>query len=723
MSSTIWSMYAVACGILVGRRQPRVSMALPPLGLVPLGDLLRPAALLVRSSDDLVVDVGDVRDVVDLDPGVLEVAAQDVVDERETAVTDVRRPVDGRPADVQAEPAGLARLELGRCDPGPCHEGAAREYRTRPMQAPRVPDKPSLEGLEDRWSARWEKDGTYRFDVTKDRADVYSIDTPPPTVSGSLHVGHVFSYTQTDIVARYHRMTGKAVFYPIGWDDNGLPTERRVQEYFGVSCDPSLAYDPDFVLPPPPGERDKNARPVPISRPNFIELCLVLIAEDEQAFEQLFRKLGASVDWTQHYTTISEASRRASQRGFLRLLARDRGLPARGPDAVGRRLPDRRGPGRARRQGGAGLLPPASFREVIRRRSRRRDRDDPPRAGSGLRRARRPPDDDRYQTCSAAEVLTPAVRGRPSRSSPTSSPSRTRASGIAMICTFGDLTDVTWWRDLSLPTRSVVGAGRPARTGAVRRARLGVRRRLCGRTRHLRRDRRPADQPRPGADRGAPPGVRRPARRAATDHPCRQVLRDGASGLSRSSPPGSGTCARSTTARRSCARGRELQWHPEHMRARYEAWVEGLTGDWNISRQRFFGVPSRSGTGSTTSGEVLGDGLLLASEDRLPVDPSTDVPDGYTEDQRGKPGGFVGDPDVMDTWATSSLTPQIAGKWEEDPELFADRLPDGPSPASARDHPDMALLDDRALGARAREGAVASRRDLGMDPRSRTGRR
>ena len=190
------------------------------------------------------------------------------------------------------------------------------------MATPRVPDRPSLEGLEDRWAARWEEDGIYRFDPAHGRADVYSIDTPPPTVSGSLHVGHVFSYTQTDMVARHQRMTGKAVFYPIGWDDNGLPTERRVQDYFGVSCDPSLPYDANFVPPPHEHKREKNARAVPISRPNFIELCNILITEDEKAFERLYRKLGASVDWTQHYTTIGEVSRRASQRGFLRLLAR-----------------------------------------------------------------------------------------------------------------------------------------------------------------------------------------------------------------------------------------------------------------------------------------------------------------------------------------------------------------------------------------------------------------
>ena len=136
-----------------------------------------------------------------------------------------------------------------------------------------VPDKPALEGLEGKWAERWKADDTYRFDRSQPRENVYSIDTPPPTVSGSLHVGHVFSYTHTDLIARFQRMTGKAVFYPMGWDDNGLPTERRVQNYFGVRCDPSLPYDEDFTPP----EKPDAKKQIPISRPNFVELCERLV--------------------------------------------------------------------------------------------------------------------------------------------------------------------------------------------------------------------------------------------------------------------------------------------------------------------------------------------------------------------------------------------------------------------------------------------------------------
>ena len=187
-----------------------------------------------------------------------------------------------------------------------------------------LPDKVGVDGLEDKWREVWDESEVYKFQGTRDRKAVYSIDTPPPTVSGHLHVGHVFSYTHTDVIARFKRMNGYDVFYPMGWDDNGLPTERRVQNYYGVRVDTSLKYDPDFVPPfeGTDGKKIDAKDQVPISRKNFIELCEKLTAQDEKQFEALWGWQGLPIDWTQTYHTIGEHPQRVAQKAFLRNLAR-----------------------------------------------------------------------------------------------------------------------------------------------------------------------------------------------------------------------------------------------------------------------------------------------------------------------------------------------------------------------------------------------------------------
>ena len=195
--------------------------------------------------------------------------------------------------------------------------------------------------------------------------NVYSIDTPPPTVSGSLHVGHVFSYTHPDLIARFQRMRGKSVFYPMGWDDNGLPTERRVQNYYGVRCDPSLPYEADFTPP----EKPDPKRQVPISRPNFVELCEQLVAAGRAGLRALWRPLGLSVDWNAALHDDRRQVARPAQPARVPAQPRPRrGLPPGGTDPLGRHLPDRGRPGRARGAGVRRRLPPGRLPPARRRR-------------------------------------------------------------------------------------------------------------------------------------------------------------------------------------------------------------------------------------------------------------------------------------------------------------------------------------------------------------------
>jgi valyl-tRNA synthetase len=531
-----------------------------------------------------------------------------------------------------------------------------------------VPEKPTLDGVEEKWASVWDEQGVYRFDRTVEREQVYAIDTPPPTVSGSLHVGHVFSYTHTDAVARFQRMRGKSVFYPMGWDDNGLPTERRVQNYYGVRCEPTLPYDPAFepAEPASGGSASSGGQQQPVSRRNFIELCERLTAQDEKAFESLWRKLGLSVDWRYTYQTIDDRARAVSQRAFLRNLARGEAYRAQAPTlwdvtfrtAVAQaELEDRERPAayhhlRFRSAADGRALEIATTRPELL-----------PACVAVVAH----PDDERYRDLFGSSAVTPVFGVEvPILAHRLADPEK--GTGLVMVCTFGDTTDVVWWRELDLPTRSVLGRdGRfladPPQAiaeGAAGQAYA----QLAGATPHTARERMVALLREAGDLIGEPRPISHFVKfYEKGDKPLEIVasrqwyLRNG---------------GRSDALReRLLSRGKELHWHPDYMRTRYEAWVQGLNGDWLISRQRFFGVPIPVWYRLDAYGEPEPDGLIVPDESALPVDPSAQVPPGYTEGQRGVPGGFAGDPDVMDTWATSSLSPQIAGGWGFDDDLFS----------------------------------------------------
>jgi len=564
----------------------------------------------------------------------------------------------------------------------------------------RIPDKPALEGLEAKWTPVWEASGVYRFDRGRQRGDVYSIDTPPPTVSGSLHVGHVFSYTHTDLMARFQRMRGKAVFYPMGWDDNGLPTERRVQNYYGVRCDPSLPYDASFTPPDKPGKQA-----VSVSRPNFIELCARLTTEDEKVFEYLWKYLGLSVDWSRTYATISKTAQRVSQLAFLHLARRGLAYQLEAPTlwdidfktAVAQaELEDRERPGAYHRvrfavaegrskdlphnnagvmRDNAGVAPAFSdntgvaqdfspaFVEIETTR---------PELIPACVALVAHPDDERYRPLFGRDVVTPLFGVRvPVKPHPLADPEK--GSGIAMICTFGDTTDVTWWRELNLQVRAVIqpdGTLGPIRWGAPgwESADASRAQRFYDPLTRL------------SAAKAQPvivAGLRESGDLVGEPRPIMHAVKF----YEKGDRPLEILTSRQWFIKtmdfreKLLERARELEWHPPYMQARFENWTNGLNGDWCISRQRFFGVPFPIWYPLDAEGRMDYGHPLMPADDQLPIDPSTDTPPGYRADERGAANGFVGDPDVMDTWATSSLTPQISCGWLEDPELFAKTFP------------------------------------------------
>ena len=520
----------------------------------------------------------------------------------------------------------------------------------------RVPEKPKLEGLEERWAAAWDDAGVYRFDADTTRDRVFSIDTPPPTVSGSLHMGSVFGYVQTDAIARYRRMRGWNVFYPMGWDDNGLPTERRVQTYYGVSCDPSLPYDPGFVPPDTPGKTD-----IPVSRPNFIALCHQLTSQDEQAFESLWRRVGLSVDWTRTYATIGDTARRTSQRMFLHNLARDEAYQSEAPTMWDVDFQTAVAQAEMEDKELDGAYYRLRFDDIDIETTR-------PELVAACVALVAHPDDTRYAAKFGTTVHTPLFGVEvPVLAHRLAEPDK--GTGIAMICTFGDVTDVVWWRELALPTRSIV-----TRSGHItENPPAGVPdsdawRAIAGRT-VKQAQRITAEQLAASGDLiGDPRPIKHPVKFYEKGYRPLEIV------TSRQWFIRNG--GRDEVLRRDLLRrAGEIDWHPLYMKVRYDDWVNGLNGDWLISRQRFFGVPIPVWYPVGDDGQPRHDAPIVPEESRLPVDPTTDVPAGYEEGQRGVPGGFVGDPDVMDTWATSSVTPQIACGWVDDPDLFASTFP------------------------------------------------
>ncbi len=531
------------------------------------------------------------------------------------------------------------------------------------------------------WSARWEASSAYSVIDSiagLDRDKLFVIDTPPPTVSGSLHVGHVFSYTHTDVLARQQRMMGKKVVYPMGWDDNGLPTERRVQNYFHVRCNPLLPAGSNPVLPDP-AHIDPKSPPTEISRPDFIDLCLRLTGEDEKEFKTLWSRIGLSVDWSLEYSTINDRCRAAAQRSFLDLWRKGHVYSVEAPTmwdvdfqtAVAQaEVEDRPVAGHFHRihfgvQGSEETFTIATTRPELL----------PACVGVTAH-----PDDPRFRHLFGRQAITPIFRV-PVPIFPSTLADPEKGTGILMVCTFGDATDVQWWREQRLALRQVLGRnGRflpidfsaanwqsldPAKADAASAQLTG---------RNVKQARRIIVEmlrdPAHGATEYRAPLAGEPA---ALEHSVKF--------FEKGDQPLEFIATRQWFVHlldkkdALLALGDRIQWHPEFMRHRYRSWTENLAFDWAISRQRYFGVPFPVWFSIKEDGLPDYDRPLFPAEEALPIDPLQTAPPGYSESQRNQPGGFTAETDVFDTWFTSSLTPLIVAHWGEDPAMLAQLFP------------------------------------------------
>ena len=556
-----------------------------------------------------------------------------------------------------------------------------RNYTTIDPRA--VPKHFDSAAAEARLHKKWQDSGVYAYNPAADRNDSFVVDTPPPTVSGSLHIGHVFSYAHTDFIVRYQRMKGKNIFYPMGWDDNGLPTERRVQNFYHVRCEPTLPYEGNLQLEQATAKQRKGRARL-VSRKNFIELCHVLTAEDERVFMDLWKRSGLSVDWNEQYATIDDTSRHTAQLSFLDLFKKGYIYRSEAPSmwdvdfgtAVAQaEIEDREEQGAYHHiafgiEGDTDGFTIATTRpELIA-------------ACVGITAH---PDDERYKPLFGKTAVTPLYRV-PVPIFPSEAADPEKGTGILMVCTFGDAMDVEWWRNEKLELRQVLGRdGRmmPVDFGGDRwRSKepeaasrfyeeIEGKSVKAARTIVVEQLRKPeASAIPPEATDSGPPLTKEPE---PIVHPVKY--------FEKGTRPVEFIPSRQWFVRvvdkkeLLIKKGREIKWHPDYMRIRFENWTENLQFDWCISRQRFFGVSFPVWYPVNADGTPDHEHPILASPESLPVDPMIDTPDGYSEEQRNQPGGFIGESDIFDTWFTSSMTPQIASRWIDGSEKYKNLFP------------------------------------------------
>lgn len=480
-----------------------------------------------------------------------------------------------------------------------------------------LPKRYDPQDSEKKWQEYWENHSIYRFNPDK-VGELFSIDTPPPTVSGKMHLGHAFSYTQQDVIARYKRMCGYTIFYPFGTDDNGLATERLIEKMKGIKA-------------------------TKMPREEFVKVCLeTLDKELRPQYVQDWKNIGMSCDWNIRYTTIDEHCQKISQRAFLDLVKQGRAYRKEAPviwDTV--------------------LQTALSQVELVDEEKRSHFNDIVFKVENGSATEKliiattRPellpacvavfyhPDDNRYVHLKGKKATVP-VFGFTVPILPDERADPEKGTGIVMCCTYGDQTDIEWQKAHNLPIKQAITKDGRMSDLAGKYAGLSIKEARSKIIDDMKQSGELLNQ-------------------KTITHIVNVGERSGAEVEFINSPQ---WFIRYLDLKDTfLSRGKELIWYPEHMRNRYENWIKGLQWDWCISRQRFSGIPFPVWYDKKT-GEPI-----FAEESQLPVDPLKDVPKGYDKDQ------VVPEMDVMDTWATSSLTPQLAAELYKDHPVFEKLLP------------------------------------------------
>ena len=476
-----------------------------------------------------------------------------------------------------------------------------------------ISEKYNPNQVEKKWQKYWQEKKVYKWLNDLPKNQTFVIDTPPPTVSGLLHMGHVFSYTQADFIARYKRMKGFDVFYPMGFDDNGLPTERLVEK----------------VL---------NIKATQMPRHEFIAKCQTIVEEAEKEFEALFNEIALSIDWDQKYQTISAESQKISQSSFIDLYQKKR--VERRLEPVFWDIADKTALAQADLidKEMAGVMNDIEFeiagsdQKIIIATTR-------PELLAACVAIMVHPDDPRYQQFHQKNAISPLFKSVV--------PIITddlvqldKGTGAVMCCTFGDETDIKWWKKHQLELRIIINKDGKItdnvklKDSTLYQELIGLRLKDAKQkilenltTQNLLKKQDPITHNVKCAERS---GV---AIEILVVPQWFIKILDQKSELK--------------------AKANECNWHPTYMKVRIEQWIDGLSWDWCISRQRYFGVafPIWYSKRAGEEGKIL-----VANIDQLPCDPMTSLPKGYSQDE------VEPDLDVMDTWATSSITPQLSSK-------------------------------------------------------------